>query len=224
MNDQHNLKAGDSVVVKPGVKDPDTGANIGGWQGRIFDISEDSEETIVGVLWDSVTLKKMPRSTIERCEDEGLDWREMRLGVDDVKPASRRDTKEDVEDAIEEIESQTAWLFLGEEGRRIQKVLDGIDPDDEVEILEAWEEHLGKKLKFPFEAEVVEHVRLSSLRISDRVMVKAITDVDDIYGVFVEVTKGRDSYDFPLCDLEATDRKSKNYQPLKDYVVWYANR
>ncbi|MCI5123700.1 MAG: hypothetical protein D3925_04300 [Candidatus Electrothrix sp. AR5] len=29
---------------------------------------------------------------------------------------------------------------------------------------------------------------------------------------------------FPLADIEAIDRSSKNYQPLKDYVVWYANR
>jgi hypothetical protein len=224
MSEQHDLKPGDSVAIKPGVKDPDTGANIGDWQGRISDITEGDSETLIGINWDSVTLKKMPRSVIEHCEDEGLDWRVMYVGADDVKPAPPRDTEEDVEDAIEEIESQSAWLFLGEEGKRIQKVLDGIDPDDEMEILEAWEEHLGKKLKFPFEAEVAEHVRRSVLRIGDRVTVKGIRDVDDTYGIFVEVTKGRDSYEFPLCDLEATDQKSKNYQLLRDYAVWYANR
>lgn len=153
-----------------------------------------------------------------------MDWREMYLGVDDVKPAPARDSKEDVEDAIEEIESQTNWLFLGEAGKRIQKILDEIDPDDTMEILEAWEKHLREKLKFPFEGEISEHVRRSPLRIGARVTVKAITGVDDVYGLFVEVTKDRDSYDFPLCDLEATDRKSKNYQLLKDYVIWYANR
>ena len=123
MSDQRNLKEGDSVIVKPSVKDPDTDTNISGWQGRIPDISEDDGETIVSILWESATLKKTPRSMIEYCEDEGLDWREMRLGVSDVKPASPRDAEEDVEEAIEEIESQTAWLFLGEEGKRIQKVL-----------------------------------------------------------------------------------------------------
>jgi hypothetical protein len=224
MSDQRNLKEGDSVLVKPGMKDPDTDTNISGWQGRISDISEDDGETIVSILWDSVTLKKMPRSMIEYCEDEGLDWREMRLGVSDVKSASPRDAEEDVEEAIEEIESQTAWLFLGEEGKRIQKVLDGIDPDDTMEILEAWKAHLGKKLKFPFEAEIVEHVRRSSLRIGDRATVNGVRDVDDVYGIFVEVTRGHDSYEFPLCDLGATDRQAKNYQLVKDYVVWYANR
>ncbi len=30
-----NWAIGESVVVKPGVTDPDTGRAIGGWQGRI---------------------------------------------------------------------------------------------------------------------------------------------------------------------------------------------
>jgi len=30
-----NWAIGESVVVKPGVTDPDTGRDIGGWQGRI---------------------------------------------------------------------------------------------------------------------------------------------------------------------------------------------
>lgn len=224
MSKKHNLNVGDSVAVKPGVKDPDTGGKIGGWQGRVSDINEGEEETTIGIVWDSVTLKKMPRSMIEYCEDEGLDWRVMYVGADDVEIATPRDTEEDVEDAAEEIESQTAWLFLGEEGKRIQKVLAGIDPDDTMEILEAWEEHLGKKLKFPFEAEVAEHVRRGSLRIGDRLTVKGFSLVDDMYGIIAEVTKDRDRYDFPLCDLEAADKKSKNYQLLRDYVVWFANR
>ncbi|MCI5211678.1 MAG: hypothetical protein D3910_23505, partial [Candidatus Electrothrix sp. ATG2] len=30
--------------------------------------------------------------------------------------------------------------------------------------------------------------------------------------------------DFPLADIDTVDRSSKNYQPLKDYAVWHANR
>src|SRR5262249_19125256 len=146
MSNQRNLKEGDSVIVKPGVKDPDTDKNISGWQGRISDISEDDGESIASIHWDSVTLKKMPLSMIEYCEDEGLDWREMRLGVSDVKPASPRDAEEDVEKAIEEIESQTAWLFLGEEDKRIQQVLAGIATQEPKQIMEDWETQFGRKI------------------------------------------------------------------------------
>jgi hypothetical protein len=223
MSKEYNLKLGDSVVVNPGVKDPDTGANIGGWQGRISDIAQGDSETLISVAWDSVTLKEMPRSVIEYCEEEGLDWRVMRLGASQVAPAPLRDTEEDVEDAIDEIESRSTWLFLGEEGSRIQKVLDGINPDDTFGIWGAWEKHLYENLEFPFEAEIVEHVRRGPLRIGDRVIVRGMSDFDDAYGIIVKVTKGPNSYEFTLCDLEVTDKKSKNYQLVKDYAVWYAN-
>jgi hypothetical protein len=50
---------GEAVVVKPGVKDPDTGEDLSGWQGRISAIS--AEETpLLTIQWDSVTLKGLP--------------------------------------------------------------------------------------------------------------------------------------------------------------------
>ncbi len=38
-----NWTIGESVVVKPGVTDPDTGRDIGGWQGRIGVILGEAE-------------------------------------------------------------------------------------------------------------------------------------------------------------------------------------
>lgn len=104
---KRNLKVGDSVIVKPGVKDPDTGGDIGGWQGRV----------------------------------SGFD----------------------------------------------------------------------KYNRGP-------------LRSGDRVNVKGVSLVDDHYGIIVELRVGRRRYDFPLCDLEVADQRSANYQPVKDYAIWFANR
>ena len=52
----------------------------------------------------------------------------------------------------------------------------------------------------------------------------SIADVDDRYGLLADVRLDRRAYVVPLCELEATDTTSTNYQPLNDYVVWYANR
>ena len=54
--------------------------------------------------------------------------------------------------------------------------------------------------------------------------ISSIADRDDMYGVLAHVKRGRDTYVLPLCDLEATGHSSVNYQPLNDYVVWFANR
>ena len=146
------FKVDDSVVVKPNVKDPDSGADIGGWQGRVKEI--ESETDLVCIAWDSVTLRNTPASAIAESEEEGLDWTQMYLSSSDVEPASSRDTEADVADVVERLKKEHAWDDLGVEGRRIQSVLAGIDPDDEWAAMEAWKEHLGKVLDFPFEGKI----------------------------------------------------------------------
>lgn len=113
---------------------------------------------------------------------------------------------------------------MGEEGRRIQKVLDGIDTGDYWECYKAWYEHMGKTLTFPFEAEVYESQDHGPLQTGDAVRVIGLSLIDDPYGVIVDLKKGRRKYAFPLCDLVVTDKKSLLFQVVKDYVIWYANR
>ena len=72
------VAVGDSIVVKPGVKDPDSGTDISGWQGRVTEIqSYQPGKLTVTFQWDSLSLKRMPASAIRRCEEKGLDWTSM---------------------------------------------------------------------------------------------------------------------------------------------------
>ena len=216
------LGVGDSVVVKPEGVDLDLNVDIGGWCGRIAE--EPNAEGMVLISWDSVTLRNMPDSVIVQCEEQGLDWTGMVLGVQDVELTSPRDTEADVAQVVEELAKKYTWIYLGEEGHRISKALAGVDPGDEMVVLEAWEEHLRKGLVFPFEAEVSEYQRRGPLQVGDRVTVRGIVDVDDLYGVIVRLRRRRRRYDFPLCDLEVTDEHSPNHQIARDYAVWFANR
>jgi hypothetical protein len=57
-------------------------------------------------------------------------------------------------------------------------------------------------------------------------LIDFIDDIDDEYdGIFVNVQRLSDKKQFilPLADLKSTDRKSKNYQLLDDYSVWFVN-
>ncbi len=41
-NPPMDLAVGDCIAVRPGVKDPDYGRDIGGWQGRVTEIERNS--------------------------------------------------------------------------------------------------------------------------------------------------------------------------------------
>ncbi len=220
-----DLRVGDSVRVKHGTQDPDLSADISGWQGRASNIEPSRDEILVTIQWDSITLKNMPVATIEQCEEQGLDWAEMTLRASDVEPARSRDTQVDVAKTKERLSNQYGWVALGEEGKRIQKVLAAMEAEDDLDEFGAWEQHLERNLRFPFDAVVAEFQERGPLQSGDKVVVTGIADAtDEMYGIIVDLRVGRRKYAFPLCDLEAADQKSPNYHLVKDYAIWLANR
>ncbi|HEX6386524.1 MAG TPA: calcium-binding protein [Anaerolineae bacterium] len=149
------FKLGDSVRFKDGLKDEDSGIDIGGWQGRVIKINAKHKTLLVAL--DSITLKSIPREHLEACEEEGLGWSEYYIGFDEVEPAEPRDTKQDVKKTIADLSNSLGWVYLGEEGREINAILAGAD--NEYEQMGAWEDHLEDVLTFPFEAEISEWQR-----------------------------------------------------------------
>jgi len=217
-----NWAIGESVVVKPGVTDPDTGRDIGGWQGRISAILDEAE--ILTIQWDSLTLKSIPPAHIAWSEEEGLSWSEMNLSLDEVEPAAARDTEDDVAAAVAELESQTSWLYLGgEQGQRIQAIVNRAQGHDEFAVFRAWQAYLEEHLVLPFEATVEEYQR-GPVRQGARVSVLAITFLDETYGTIVAVKHKHGVNELPLCDLKATEAGTEARQLVEDYAVWFANR
>lgn len=218
-----DLEVGDSINVKEGVNDPDSNVDISGWQGRILEIDQDEngQPSLILVAWDSHTLENMPRSYLEQSEMEGLDWQQFHLSVDDVQPAQSRDTQSDVDRTVDRISYQVYWLSLGEEGKRIQKVLSGAE--NEREAFAAWEKYLEENLKLPFEAEVSEYQDRGWPHQGDRIKVLNISVLDDLYGIIISGRWGSRGIDLPLCDL-AVIGKGTNERTVSDYAVWFANR
>lgn len=216
------LGVGDSVRVKAGVKDEEFGLDLGGWQGRISEVDEKNE--VIAIAWDSITLQGLPAAYIADAEEQGLGWDTYYLGPDDVELAEARDVKARTEKVRSELQAKFAWHHLGEEGREISRILDGIGPDDMSELLERWEEYFSSVLTFPFRAEVTESQDRGPLHSGDILDVYEIDSVEEMYGLIVRVKKGRKGYYFPLCDLTPVDQKSPNYQPVRNYAIWFANR
>ncbi len=217
-----NWAIGESVVVKPGVKDPDTGRDIGGWQGRISAILDGAQ--ILTIRWDSLTLGSMPEAFLAWSEEEGLSWSEMNLSPEEVESAAARDTEDDVAAATAELESQTSWLYLGrEQGKRIQAIVNRAAGHNELAVLRAWHAYLEEHLVFPLAATVVEYQR-GPVRQGALVSVLAITFLDETYGTIVAVKQKQGVNELPLRDLKATEVDTETRQLVEDYAVWFANR
>ncbi|MGB7876311.1 MAG: calcium-binding protein [Anaerolineales bacterium] len=135
-----------------------------------------------------------------------------------------RDTQADVDEIVEGLSTEHNWDYLGKQGRRIHKVLQDIDEDDELEAFETWLEYLEAHLKLPFDAVVSEFQERGPLRVGDLVKVIDIEGVEDLYGVLVNIKIRGSAYVFPLCDLKAANEKSANFTLTDDYAVWFANR
>jgi Calcium binding len=213
------FKIGDSVKVKPNTLDPDYDEDISDWVGRIAEIEDDT----ILIEWDSLTLTNMTAETIRQCDEDDLDWSVMSLYPPDIELTDARDTPAEVESVLKKLINTYRWDYLGEEGPRVKDVLQDVDSDDEWAAFEAWEKHFRKVLKFPFEAEVMEQQK-GPVRQGDVVKVLEITEIMEPYGVLVQCSHKRGGYVLPLCDLEVTKESSSNYQPVKDYAVWFANR
>ena len=126
---------GDCIVVKPGVKDPDSGMAIAGWQGRVTEIqSSQSGKLTVTFQWDSLSLKRMPASAIRRYEEKGLGWTSMELYLEEIERAEPRDTQDDVDALIKKLSAEHAWDYLGKQGQRIHQVLAEVDEDDDYAV------------------------------------------------------------------------------------------
>jgi len=209
-------------VVKPGVTDPETSHDIGGWQGRISAILDEAE--ILTIRWDSLTLRSMPPALLAWSEEEGLSWSEMNLSSDEVEPAAARDTEDDVAAATAELASQTSWLYLGgEQGQRIQAIVNRAAGHSELAVLRAWHAYLEEHLVFPFAATMVEYQR-GPVRQGARVSALAITFLDKTSGTIVAVKHTHGVNELPLCDLKATETDTETWQLVEDYAVWFANR
>ena len=221
--ENRNWTIGESVAVKPGVTDPDTGSDIGSWQGRISAIIA-GEALILTIQWDSLTLKSMPVALIAWCEEEGASWSEMNLLAEEVEPVAARDTEDDVAATIAELEPQYSWLYLGgEQGQRIQQIVNRAQGHDEFAVFQTWHAYLEEHLVVPFAATVAEYQR-GPVRQGDRVTVMGITFLDETYGTIVAVKHKHGVYELPLCDLKAPNADTEIQQLVDDYAVWFANR
>jgi len=125
---------------------------------------------------------------------------------------------EDIEDEGIEVNEETLEKYFNYLKERVEipcKVISG----DEF----GWEEPYTFG---PGNAEEYEKLKKTRPSYTDKFILLSFKDEIDLdEGIMVNVQRVSDKKKFllPVADLEATDKKSINYQLLDDYSVWYAN-
>ena len=221
------LKIGDSVIVNQGVKEPDLEEfELSGWQGRVVDIDtkSDIENILITIEWDSLTLNQIPSDYIVQSEVDGLAWNMMTLYESEMQKTIPRDTKENAKKAEDELSDKYYWPSEGEEGLRISKILKGVNPQDEMKCLRKWIDHLDKELTFPIQAIVSESEVKGLIKDGDKVLIKSLHDIVDLYGIIASIIFNGKKYMFPLCDLKVINKTKADSQLIDDYRLWFANR
>ncbi|MEN6487052.1 MAG: ASCH domain-containing protein [Syntrophobacteraceae bacterium] len=106
------FKYDDSVVAKSGTRAVELGLDFSDWHGRTSDIIVTEEgEPRVHVVWDSLSLRQIPVSVIEKCVKEGFDWTGVLMRLTEIEHAEPRDTWDDVQDVLDAIVEENPTLF-----------------------------------------------------------------------------------------------------------------
>lgn len=231
------LKIGDVVKVRQGTTDPDfEEIDISGWQGKITEVEDTSEGRQFLIVWDNTTLNEMSDEALEQSELEGLDYKKMYLFESDVEPAEARPEEDLIERNIEP---------LPDEFKRAAKILgdDTLEVNDE--NLEKYRIYLKENFEFPglitgsedfpWEERYVfgygdkaEYKKLKKTRPSYKDLFRLLdilyegNKYDGLIGKIKRIKDGK-IFEMTLNYLKAKDEKSKNFQLLDDYAVWYDN-
>ena len=96
-----------------------------------------------------------------------------------------------------------------------------------------WMAWLSKNLTFPFtvtreededDAYFLPGAAEAPFRLGHKMVVVGLDGDDVNEGVTVKVTEKRRAGYVPLCDVEVKPKTDKNFWPVREYVVWFANR
>lgn len=96
-----------------------------------------------------------------------------------------------------------------------------------------WMKWLGEHLTFPFtvvrkededDAYFEPSAGKAPFRLDHTMEIIGLEEEDDLYGVIAKAREKRQIGHVPLCNVEVTSKSDKNFWPVREYVVWFANR
>jgi len=216
---------GDAVRVRSGIPDPEyPDVPLGGWAGKITGVQE-GDPPLYDIHWSQETLRLMHPIYRKRCERDGLDFEEMRLGEDELEADAGGPVILEQPTKI-----VTPPLSMKDQDDRIRAVFgltsDNLLPEVDEDSLCTYYKYLAAKLKFPFAATWTREAGPKD--VTEKVTVLALSGseddpwIDDMYGILCKARMVRGKSDLPLCEIEKV-KGEPNKQLAADYAYWFWN-
>jgi Calcium binding len=222
---QAKFVVGDAVRVRSGVTDPDfPDIPHGGWAGKITAV-EEGDPSLYLIRWSQETLRNMHSVYRKRCERDGLDHEEIRLGEHELEADAGGPVI--LEQPTKII---TPPLSMKDQDDQIRAVFgltrDDLLPEVDEDSLRTYYKHLAAKLKFPVEATWAKEIGLGE--VTEKVSILALGGfeddpwIDDMYGILCKARMSRGEGELPLAEMEKVNGKP-NKQLVEDYAYWFWN-
>lgn len=202
------MKVGDSIKIKKGIIDPDTGVKLDGFIGRI---KEYLASDLVNIEWDSVSLQNLSDTYIRSAINEGCDYLTYNIEPKNLEICVARDTPADVIKTIS---------TLGEKWDKVECFGDLAEIMEEIEE-EGWDNYLMEAIDFSFKATYFGDFK--GIKDSDIIKVHGIHSEDDHYGILMNCKMGRRTYHLPLCELDVDGDESQETLDAVDLYKEYFN-
>ena len=95
-----------------------------------------------------------------------------------------------------------------------------------------WLDWLEENLSLPFEVKRMEDMDSNPFTektdnpfaVGETFKVIDLDDEDEMRGIIVRVSKGRNRGFVLLADVEVASKADENFWPVREYVVWFANQ
>lgn len=202
------MKIGDSIKIKIGNIDPDTGMKLDGFVGRL---KEYLASNLVNIEWDSVSLQNLSDAYIRSAIKGGCDYLSYNIEPKDLEICKARDTPADVIKMVKE---------LGEKWDRLEIFGDLVEVMEEIEE-EGWDNYLTEEIDFPFKATYFGEFR--GIKDTDIIKVHGMNSEDDHYGIIMTCKLGRRNFHLPLCELDVDGDESQATLNAVDLYKEYFN-
>lgn len=221
-----SIAIGQTVAVREGQLDDETGISLSGWSGRVGAI--DDAEGLLEIEWDSPTLLAIPEAFLRSLIDDGANFWQYYLAPEEVVTIEARDRPEEAEQArIDLANRYYDYAVYGTPPLTYERLPYGSSLEEHLlpRTPAHWHRRLQAELQLPFAARIAEGAHYGGTAVEVVALDDDTGEQLEYFGVVAIIEPALDEGEYiPLANLEAAEPTTPNGELLRQYARWFQHR